>query len=167
MSKKRNPSPQAPAKKDEFAVPYDDTELRHRIFKETYDELVKKQISNSENFDRSILTLSTSGLGISLAFLKDFVPLATAQVKLSLLLSWALFAIAIISTIGSFITSQEAIKKQIDFAHKYYLDKKEEFLGKINPWSSATNRLNIAAGTSFILAVSLTIFFAVYNLNLK
>ena len=81
MSKRRRSSTGERTISSAPAITHDDTEVRHKLFKETYDELVKKQISNSENFDRSILTLSTSGLGISLAFIKDFVPLATARLK--------------------------------------------------------------------------------------
>jgi hypothetical protein len=164
MSKKRKNSPG----KSLQAIPQtetpDDTDFRNRLFKENYDELVKKQISNSENFDRSILTLSTSGLGISLAFIKDFVPLATAEVKTCLMLSWVLFAVAIISTMGSFLTSQKAITTQIDYSHKYYLERKDEYLALANPYSAATSRLNFAAGAAFIFAIFLTIFFSVYNL---
>ena len=80
------------------------------------------------------------------------------------MLSWVLFAVAIISTIGSFLTSQQSIVTQIDYSQKYYLERKEEFLAMVNPWSSATTRLNFTAGTSFILAIFLTIFFSVYNL---
>ncbi len=164
MSKTRRNKPDAQSKTDTTISHKEDSDERNRLFKEAYDELVKKQISNSENFDRSILTLSTSGLGISLAFIKDLVPLSTAHLKEALMLSWLLFAIAIISIMGSFITSQKAIMTQIDYSHKYYMQRDEEYLTKTNPWSAATIRLNYLAGASFILAISLTITFSVYNL---
>jgi hypothetical protein len=37
-------------------------------------DLLKRQVSNSENYDRAILSLATLFLGLSFAFLKDIVP---------------------------------------------------------------------------------------------
>ena len=92
--------------------------MRERLYKDHYDELVKKQISNSENFDRSVLTLSASGLGLSLAFIKDVAPIAQAHARGLLIGSWGLFGTAIVATIASFMSSQQAIRFQILAAHK-------------------------------------------------
>lgn len=139
-------------------------ELRERLFKESYDELVKKQISNSENFDRSVLTLSASGLGLSLAFIKDVAPLAKAFAIELLIVSWGLFGLSIIATIASFMTSQAAIRFQIFAARKYYLEEDDEYLAKRSIASKSTDILNFLAGAAFIAAIIGTILFVALNL---
>lgn len=54
----------------------DDTqEERRRIYASTRQDLLSRNLSNSETYDNAILTLSTGILGISMAFIKDIVPL--------------------------------------------------------------------------------------------
>ena len=140
-----------------------DKEQRERLFKDSYDELVRKQISNSENFDRSVLTLSASGLGLSLAFLKDIVPLAQTHARWVLVVSWALFCIAIVATITSFMTSQAAIRFQINAAQKYYLERAEAYRSKTSIAGRITDWLNRLSGAAFIAAIICTIVFVVVN----
>jgi hypothetical protein len=80
-------------------------------------------LSNSEKFDNAILTLSTGALAISLAFIKDIVPLEIAQNLWLLKASWWLFGFSIISTLVSFAASQLGISRQLKYAEEYYLNK--------------------------------------------
>lgn len=68
---------------------------RQRIHSETRQDLLKRQLSNAENFDKAILSLSTAGLGFSLAFIKDILPLSNAAHLILLHVSWFLFGAAI------------------------------------------------------------------------
>lgn len=161
MAKNRNtPAASPPASTPEAK----EAELRERLFKEHYDELVKKQISNSENFDKSVLTLSASGLGLSLAFVKDVTPLVQAYGRGLLILSWGLFGVAIVATIASFMTSQTAIRFQMTAAHEYYICRNDEFLAKRSIASRGTDVLNFLAGVAFIAAIASTILFVLLNL---
>lgn len=144
-----------------------DKELRERLFRETKDELVKKQISNAENFDRSVLTLSSSALGFSVAFIKDLAPLGTADVRWALVGSWSLFGAAVILTMISFMTSQSAIRHQLDIAEKYYLRYDDTSIDAENVAANWTNRFNFFAGASLVLGMILTIVFAIANLPQK
>lgn len=157
-------------KKLKAAVPVadaknNDAAARRQLYDETYGELVKKQMSNSENFDKAILTLSSSGLGLSLAFIKDFVPMESASAKPMLLFSWLMFTAAILSTVGSYHTSQEAIDVQLKTAEDYYIREDAGALQRENPFASATLRLNKAAGIAFTIAIALTMLFVTYNLS--
>src|SRR4051812_20704627 len=102
MSKKSRQSP-PPAGDNQPKRAETEDELRERLHKEHKDELVKKQISNAENFDKSVLTLSTSALGFSVAFIKDFADLASASERWMLPLSWCLFGGAVVFTMFSFM----------------------------------------------------------------
>jgi hypothetical protein len=138
---------------------------RQRIHSETRQDLLKRQLSNAENFDKAILSLSTAGLGFSLAFIKDILPLSNAAHILLLHVSSYLFAAAIVSTVLSFILSQSGIDKQLEFADKYYVDREEEYLTKKNWQATATTYLNNIAGVVFIGAICLTIAFVSLNVR--
>ena len=142
----------------------DDTRRREELFKVERDELVRKQISNSENFDRAILTLSTAGFGVSITFMQQVVSHNAVQHHWLLLQSWGFFTIAIIATVASFMTSQSAIVCNLEFARKYYLERQDAYLTKTNPWSGSTNRLNTFAGIAFMAAIIWTAFFVGLNL---
>lgn len=82
----------------------------------TQAEQVKSDIdSSTDSFDKSMLTLSSGALGVSLAFIKDIVPLGQAAWIFLLLASWIAFALCIVTTVVSFQFSIAALKKQRDF----------------------------------------------------
>src|SRR6266576_3941345 len=58
--------------------------------------------SGTENFDKYMLTFSSGALGLSLAFIKDAVPLKTAVWITSLVGSWIAFVLCILATLLSF-----------------------------------------------------------------
>lgn len=140
---------------------------RSKIYDEYRRELTVKQNSNSENYDKSILTLSSAGLGLSLAFIKDIVPLARVQDLSMLLTSWGCFAAAIVVTLFSFQCSQWAIQRALTDAEKYYLKDLEEYQTKKNPWNTATSWLNSISGIAFVVAVITTAIFVFTNLPTK
>lgn len=142
-----------------------DQEKRNELFFTYRKELLERELSNSVNLDKSILSLSTAGLGFSLAFIKDVVPLTGGSLLWLLIISWYLFASAIISTIISFITSQLAIKKQIDYAKQYYCHREEEYSQKKNSLTIVTERLNCLSCIFFIFAILFTIIFISININ--
>ena len=125
---------------------------RKRLHDSLRDELFKRQLSNSENLDRAILMLSSAGLGLSLVFVKDLVPLAKADCMFILYSSWFLFTFAILSTIVSFFVSQQGIKKQLEMNRQYYLEDKEEVLNQKNRWASATEYLSYVSPSTYAIA---------------
>lgn len=138
---------------------------RKDLYKSTKNDLDKRQLSNSEQFDKAILTLSTAALGFSLAFIKDIVKIAEAKNSEYLLYSWYFFGAAIISTMASFIISNFGIKRRLTDAYEYYINKKEEFLNRTNPFAVATEWLNYFSGFIFVCALLLTIVFVSKNLE--
>ena len=143
----------------------DDQKHRREVYANTRKDLLGRQLSNSEKFDNAILTLSTGALGISLAFIKDIVPLKIAQNLWLLKASWWLFGLSIISTLASFVASQRGISRQLKYAEEYYLNKKDDYLRKRNYPAILTDFLNYSSGTLFIAAILITIFFVISNLG--
>lgn len=84
---------------------------RERLLK-AWEELDKRQLSNSQMFGKAILSLSTAGLALSLGFIKDIVDLDQATAVEILHGSWWAFVTAITAILISFPTSQYGIKKQ-------------------------------------------------------
>jgi hypothetical protein len=143
----------------------DDIEERKKIYAATRQDLLNRNLSNSEKYDNAILTLSTGILAISLAFIKDIVPLNIASFAILLLMSWCLFGLAIVSTLVSFVLSQFAIKRQLDYAEKYYLDRKDEYLTKKNRLARFTEYANYTSGGFFIIGIITTIIFVSVNIS--
>lgn len=137
---------------------------REELYAETRKDLLTRQLSNSEKFDGAILTLSTAAIGVSLAFVRDIVPLQDAECMAWLMASWWLFCCAIVSTLFSFVASQLGIRKQLAHAEKYYLEEQDEYLNKRNLPARATEWLNYLSGLLFVAALASTIMFVTANL---
>lgn len=140
-------------------------EERRNLYNQSRNELLRRQLSNSQILDKSILSLSTAGLGFSVAFIKNVVSLTPSTSLRLLHLSWLMFILAIICTLVSFLTSQESIKKELKRIYKYYLRKKEEVLNQRNLPAQITSWLSLASVIFYIAAISFTAGFIALNLN--
>jgi len=139
-------------------------QVRLDLYANTRKDLLARQLSNSEKFDGAILTLSTTALGVSLAFIKDIVPIHNASCIACLVASWWLFGSAVVSTLLSFVASQFGVRVQLTHAEKYYLEGKDEYLQKRNIPAIATECFNYLSGILFISALVTTIAFVTQNL---
>ena len=140
-------------------------EERNRIYASTRQDLLARNLSNAEKYDNAILTLSTGILGASLAFIKDIVPLDRAEYILLIKISWWLFGAAIVSTLVSFVVSQHAIKRQLEYAEKYYLDGDEKYLREKNDPATLTDYINYASGAFFIAGIIASVLFVSVNIK--
>lgn len=140
-------------------------EKRANIYSEARKDLLTRQLSNSENFDRAILSLSVACLGFSLAFIKDVIPLVDAKLLFCLYLSWLFFTISILTTLISFLSSQSGIKKQLEYAEKYYIERKNEFFTKKHWTARITDLLNISSGIIFVIAIIFSVVFVYSNIE--
>lgn len=138
---------------------------RKTIYAATREDLLKRSLSNSENMDKAILSLSSAFLGASLGLMKNVVDVHCANYPQLLTASWWLFAAAIIFTLTSFLASQRAINKQLELAEKYYLKGEDSALSATNPFALATEYINWGSAIVFILAVILSIVFISINLG--
>lgn len=91
----------------------DNMEELEKLYNKARDELLAKQMSNSETYDRSMLSLSSAFLALSVTFIKDIVPVKELLCTWLLYLSWGggLFALTIIVIFLSFIYGQKGIKQ--------------------------------------------------------
>lgn len=134
-----------------------------RLFAELRGEIEPRKLANAENLDRHLLSLSSAGLGLSVAFIKDVVPLKAACHLSALISSWMLFGVAILVTLASFIISQRAQDRQLAIGKAYYLDGDTEALRWPNRWARWTEGASHVSFAAFVAAVALTIFFVTAN----
>jgi hypothetical protein len=137
----------------------------YELFSQYRNEQYKRQLSNSENFDKAILTLSTAALGFSVGFVKDVVRLSQADYLGVLKLSWLFFALAIVTTIVSYFAAQLATARGIEIARKYFLQGQSEAVDDENRPAVLVDRMNIASGLLFILGIVTTTWFIAVNVG--
>ncbi len=142
-------------------------EERQRQLYESRDELLRRELSNSQILDKSILSLSSAGLGFSLLLIKNVVPLKVAICMCLLHLSWILFIIAIVSTLLSFLTSQRAINKEIERVDESICAREEKNLNQKNLPDQITTVLSYVSTACYIAAVVLTFLFIALNIRLS
>ena len=133
------------------------------MFNSLRDQIWSRQVSNAESYDRNLLSLSTAFLGLSLVFLKDINNYKSTICRPMLATSWGLFALAVVCTIGSILTSQAGLARRLFDAEQYYIEGKEEFFNRPSIHASGTQWLNRTSAISFILAIILTVAFVVVN----
>lgn len=157
---------------DKSAAEPIDKNRREELYAETRRDLLARQMSNSEKFDGAVLTLSTAALGFTLTFVKGIAMAGEKNVSHIfgngfLIGLWVLFGTAIMATMSSFICSQLAIKKQLEYAEEYYLKDKPEYLNKRNTLARVTEILNYCAAGFFAVGMAGTVLFVGFHLYVR
>ena len=144
---------------------HDDSEKLYELYVKEEEDLSKRDLSNVENLDKAILSLSSAGLGLSLVFIKNVVKLEQASYVWVLHISWLMFVFAITSTLLSYLFGQRALDRQREFNEKYYLEGDEDAGQKISLASWITRVLSYISVFTYIVAVSCTALFIGLNLE--
>ena len=97
----------------------------YNIYLDVDKEISKRELSNAENRDKSILQLSSAGLGLSIIFVKDIVDLKNIQYLNLLTFSWISFVVAIAATLLSYLFAQSASRKQRELNYRYYIENED------------------------------------------
>ncbi|MDE0016602.1 MAG: hypothetical protein OXU51_10470 [Candidatus Poribacteria bacterium] len=141
----------------------DDAQKRYEIYLKERDELLKREVSNTENFDKAILTLSNAGLGFSLIYINSNKELTTASYKWLLWISLIAFILAVISTLYSYLSGQKSIKRQNELNERLYV-KNEKAARHDKNWATRrTECLRPISVVIYILAVSFLVHFIACN----
>ena len=138
-----------------------------RIYEKYRQDSLDRQLSNSESYDKTVLTLSSAGLALSVALLNLLLP--TSQIKYFYVLktSWFCFSAAIILSLVAYRISNAAISKQLAIAESYYIDGDEAAFSRKN-WLTVANKwVNRLLGIAFSIAIILVMVFASINFQPK
>ncbi len=139
----------------------EDAKRRRELFDQHRLQAWGDMQAMSDQIDKSILTFSTAGLGLSVTFLREQAVGLGLWIQLVLCLSWLAFAFAILATIFSFDASVKAQRLSIDHYYKYYIEYKEEFQNPKNKYDERNSWLMKLAIVNFVGAIVLTIILAV------
>ncbi len=130
--------------------------------KEYGDRIYEYYKDNANNLDRYFLTLSSTLLVLSIAFINNAVDVDVATCRCLLLASWGLFAFTILSVILSLQLSQVAIKEYIKYIEDKEKQKKQK---KIKNWDTIINKvLPRISSISFIAAIVCLVIFVAINI---
>lgn len=142
-----------------------DDQERKDLYKAHIENVEARELSNTEAYDKAILSLSSAGLALSATLIKFVVPIKEAIFLTFLYLAWISFGISIICTIVSFLTSQKALSEDKNRAERYYLEGDESAIDEENKYGQLTGLYNLISGITFILAIIFIIFFTILNIS--
>ena len=134
------------------------------MFDSFRDELLKRDLSNTENYDKSILTLSAAALGLSLTTIRFIVPFETAEHIWLVIWGWILLLGSIISSLSAFLVSNKAIEIQIHHAEEYYIRCVSEAFNRKNVYLKINLIINYATGSIFAMAITAIVAFVALNI---
>jgi hypothetical protein len=123
------------------------------------------QQASSDAFDKYLLAFSSGTLALSLAFIKDIVPLKAAVALRSLYTSWAAFMACILVTIFSFALAEKAHRTYVDYLYKFYIDGRREYFNKQSAWDKAVRVCRWCGSVAFLCGIFTTTFFVWANVS--
>jgi hypothetical protein len=143
----------------------DDQVLRQQLF-DTYEiEQLTRERINSDKYDSTILTYSTGTLALSLSFIKDVVPLATAHSVWILKTSWVCLVATMLAMLVSFYIGQADNRKSVEFAREYLIEKIETSHNKRGWEAKSLYWTNLFAGAAFFIGILFTTAFVWINVQ--
>lgn len=113
-----------------------------------------------DDFDKAVLSLSTAALGVSFAFVKDFIGEGPVIAPTWLMLAWGSWAVSSLSILISFYMSRvtlEYVIKQIDKGRYEYLPG--------GRYAKVTNFLTVTGGVTYLLGLVLIGYFVCLNVR--
>ena len=127
------------------------------------DGIFRRIDNDQSEYDKQLLTLSSGFLAVSLAFIKDVIPLKDAEHLGLLYASFILLGSCIISVLVSY---QFSISGQLK-AKEYWEKKKRTGADEDFPYGHANcvKWLNRIGGLLFGLGVSLVVLFVIFNIH--
>ena len=142
-----------------------DTKTKSDMFYSYREDLLKRNLSNTENYDKAILTLSSASLGLSLALVKLIIPIQEASFFWMLYSNWALLILSIFSSLSAYLISNKALEKELSKARSYYLENDESAFDIKNGYIKYNKTLNYFTGVAFSLSIILIVLFVALNME--
>ncbi|MBL1245004.1 MAG: hypothetical protein COA39_011575 [Sulfurimonas sp.] len=120
--------------------------------------LQELSVKSQEQYDKTVITLSTGALGLSFVFIKDVVDVKVASNINFLTGAWICFALSVLSVLLSFLASKYALDRAI------VAEDNNEEIG-IDRADSITTILNWLSAAFFIVGLVFMIVFVKLNLG--
>ncbi|MEP1551790.1 MAG: hypothetical protein ABJJ44_12050 [Paraglaciecola sp.] len=143
----------------------EDQKVADELFDKFRDDLLARELSNSEGYDKAILALSSASLGFSLTAIKFIVPIDTAIHIWLLILCWALLVLSVIFSLSAYLISNKAIHTQLNNARDYYKKGIEDAFTRRNIYASINTFLNQVTGLLLAMAITIIVVFISINIT--
>jgi hypothetical protein len=140
----------------------EDEDLKYKTYIEERKSLLDAKLEGSRLFDKAILTLAAGSFALSLTFIKQIIQ-STIHNHWILILAWICFGVSILSTLVSFLVSQEGCSRQIEILEQTFFANEKSKNKLINIPGVWTRRLNWLSIISFITGVLFLTLFVVIN----
>ena len=116
---------------------------------------------SQDDYDKTTIALSGGALGISFAFLKDFLGSGPIDNVCLLLVSWIAWGASVAGVLASFYTSHLALRETMNQVDDGRIAKEKP--GGV--YTTITARLNLFAGILFLIGVFFMVWFMSVNLS--
>ena len=141
----------------------DEIKEEHEAYRRRRNFLIDVGREQSRHFDKYILALAAGTFGLSLLFVERIAPHPKDGTEWLLIAAWVAFGASILSTLVSFLLSQESCSKEIEILDgKYRGDIKDEkeIKNRFVTWTKWLNRVSMFL---FIVGVIFLITFSALN----
>ncbi|MDE1889230.1 MAG: hypothetical protein KGJ87_07580 [Planctomycetota bacterium] len=132
-----------------------------QVYLEERKQLIGAERETAQQFDKAILTLAAGALALSITFIKQIAPHPKSQSIYFLIAAWTFFSLSILSTLISFLKSQDACRRQREILDQDRLSKPHDNKNSAANW---TNRFNWLSIVFFISGIISLIIFSVFNI---
>jgi len=122
--------------------------------------LVETEQKVSENYDKTVITLSSGALGVSFAFLRDVIGDGSIQSKPLLIVGWGLLTVSLAAVVLSLLFGTMAFRRAIR-----QVDTNEVYSSPVGGWPATITTLLHFCGVLFLVA-GLVAIGAFLSLNL-
>ncbi len=145
----------------------DETKVGHEAYLRRRHFLIDVGREQSRHFDKYILTLAAGTFGLSLLFVERIAPHPKDGTEWLLIAAWVAFGASILSTLVSFLLSQESCSKEIEILDEKYrgdigdIKDEKEIKNRFVTWTKWLNRVSMFL---FIVGVIFLIIFSALNL---
>lgn len=135
-------------------------EIADQMYDSFRDELRKRELSNTENYDKTVLTLSSASLAFSVAILNG---LPTKDYFGILAIAWVLLVAVIISTLSAYLVGNKALADEQEKARRYYKESDESAFDESSCADKLNKWLNRFSGFGVCLSITLLVAFTALN----
>jgi len=134
----------------------------HEAFYSQREKALDSLADAYKSYDQALITLSAGALGVSVSFVKDFVPKPLPYTSTFLCLSWVGFGLSLVLILASFRSSQEAIDRNIELQDESFRRHGQPVDGE-NPALERTKFYNKWSFRAFMAGVAFLVLFSILN----
>ncbi len=124
--------------------------------------LVLAEQKAQDDYDKTVIALSGGALGISFAFIENFVDSSAMSATSCLFSAWVSWGLSLLLVLASFFSSHLALQKAIEQVDKDDGTDKTDLGGF---WNRMTKFANAAGGILFVVGLGFLLVFVRLNLG--